>query len=561
MNTGFNALILDARFAALDELPAELYRPTLINPHGELLPRVSGVLRWRSSLLAGTLPAANEAGWPSPNFYQPLAAELDRLGLPRFCQGEAKLTDAVLLSILDAVSRGAMQFDAQTRDIAERLRREEVARRTEAALQRKLAEERSRTKGTQPNDGSGAQQRGGASGDRQAAGNRPNLPSESGGSAAAEELRLDAETQRRLLAEAQKLAEGLVSRDLTERLRAEWEERARLWFQLSEVFGELGQLLGQGWDLSRGVLRSQGWLEVMRLHELLKQLPALRDLIQMLGRMQAARPDAKSIMEEVFVSIRRTAEELREIRSPLVPMETRGVERSGDISRMLPSEAALLGHSVLKRLWHARRAERGLMSYRVEGTDYERVSIDSEGRERQQRQQKPQQRGPILVCVDTSGSMAGLPEQVAKALALEAMRVAQFEKRGLYLYLFSGPGQVAEHELSLSKDGLARLMALLSMSFHGGTDIAEPLVRAVQRLDESAWSRADILLVSDGEFGVPADASMRLKRAREHRGARVHGVLIGGGDSSAMRALCESDAVHRFTDWEDLAGLQRVATG
>ena len=37
MSTGFNALILDTRFAALDELPAELYRPTLINPDG---PRV-----------------------------------------------------------------------------------------------------------------------------------------------------------------------------------------------------------------------------------------------------------------------------------------------------------------------------------------------------------------------------------------------------------------------------------------------------------------------------------------------------------------------------------------
>lgn len=558
MTTGFNALILDTRFAALDELPADLYRPTLINPHGELLPRVTGVLRWRSALLSGGVPDAADAGWPSLAFYQPLVAELMRLGLPSFCQGEAALTDAVLLSILESAARSATQLDSQTREIAERLRREELARQTEAA--RKQAQESSQAKAARARNSTGGQPHGGSSGDSRA-GSRPTAPPDSGGSGATDELRLDAETQRRLLAEAQRLAESLCTRELAERLRTQWEERARLWSQLREVFGELGQLLGQGWDLSRRVLRSQGWLEVMRLHELLRQLPALRELIQLLGRMQVARPDAKSIMEEVFVSMRRASEELREIRSPLVPMETRGVERSGEISRMLPSEAALLGHPVLKRLWHARRAERGLMSYRVEGTDYERVSTEAEGSERELRPRIPQQRGPILVCVDTSGSMAGLPEQVAKALALEAMRVAHLEKRGLYLYLFSGPGQVVEHELSLSQDGLAQLMALLTMSFHGGTDIAEPLVRAIQRLDESVWSRADVLLVSDGEFGIPANAATQLKRARDQRGARVHGVLIGAGDSSAMHALCETGAVHRFTAWADLAGLQGVADG
>ena len=34
-------------------------------------------------------------------------------------------------------------------------------------------------------------------------------------------------------------------------------------------------------------------------------------------------------------------------------------------------------------------------------------------------------RGPILLCVDTSGSMRGSREVVAKALALECMRAAR----------------------------------------------------------------------------------------------------------------------------------------
>jgi len=37
------------------------------------------------------------------------------------------------------------------------------------------------------------------------------------------------------------------------------------------------------------------------------------------------------------------------------------------ISRMLPSELVFLGHPQLKMLWHARRAEKALLTYRVEG--------------------------------------------------------------------------------------------------------------------------------------------------------------------------------------------------
>lgn len=70
------------------------------------------------------------------------------------------------------------------------------------------------------------------------------------------------------------------------------------------------------------------------------------------------------------------------IRSPLQPEETRGLARSGDLSRMLPAEAALLaagwpkqnddgsgneGSRVARLLHLARRAERNLLSYERAG--------------------------------------------------------------------------------------------------------------------------------------------------------------------------------------------------
>jgi len=54
-------------------------------------------------------------------------------------------------------------------------------------------------------------------------------------------------------------------------------------------------------------------------------------------------------------------------------------------------------------------------------------------------------RGPILLCVDTSGSMRGARETVAKALALECMRAAREQERDCFVFAFSGPSEVSPY--------------------------------------------------------------------------------------------------------------------
>jgi uncharacterized protein with von Willebrand factor type A (vWA) domain len=44
--------------------------------------------------------------------------------------------------------------------------------------------------------------------------------------------------------------------------------------------------------------------------------------------------------------------------------------------------------------------------------------------------------GPIIVCLDTSGSMVGAREVVAKAVVLECMRGAHNQGRQLLAYAF-----------------------------------------------------------------------------------------------------------------------------
>jgi uncharacterized protein with von Willebrand factor type A (vWA) domain len=70
------------------------------------------------------------------------------------------------------------------------------------------------------------------------------------------------------------------------------------------------------------------------------------------------------------------------------------------------------------------------------------------------------------------------------------------------------------------------------------------------RVKEERWRRADILLVSDGEFPLPGGITAAVDEARQAGGLRVHGLLIGSSSSAAMQSICQP--LHRFTEWGSL---------
>ena len=167
-------------------------------------------------------------------------------------------------------------------------------------------------------------------------------------------------------------------------------------------------------------------------------------------------------------------------------------------------------------LHFARRVERTLLSYERVGWS-EEPAITIEGFETR----PAAECGPIIVCLDTSGSMMGARETVAKAMVLECMRQSRSQQRACYLYSFSGPGDCQELELKLNATGLQGLLEFLSGSFHGGTDVDEPFNRALVRLSEAEWQNSDILLVTDGEIAPPNEELIaNLNEAKEEMGLK-----------------------------------------
>ena len=506
----FDAAALQTDFAFLAECPDALFDDIVALPVGTLGKRVRGIVAWRDALLQGRLPPAD--AWPH-EAVSGVRDVLEKLGIARFCEEQPDLVDELLADVVTAIRGRVLALD----ELRARLRElEELERSTE--LGRKIA-----------------------------------------GLAERWQARYAAEGNQRDMDEDALARLGRdLKRDASQRLaRADaalveaWEERVRSWAAVADVFGDLGMLLGRGWDLALGILRHVGWREVLALREVLDRLPQLREIVRSLGRLQTSEsPDSDdSVADRLFGPVRWMEEELREIRTPLVPQETKGVELGDAIPRMLPSESAMLGHPVLRNLWHARRAERALLTYRVEGVEVERSLVEREGVV--ERPAPRRKRGPIVAVVDTSGSMHGTPETVAKAVVLEALRTAHAERRRCYVYAFSGPGQTAEQELDLSPEGVGRLLEFLGMSFHGGTDPREVMKLVVKRLSEPAWRKADILVASDGEWPAPRGGAVPKIRSARDAGTRIHGVQIGNRGTTGLAAIC--DPVHEFDAWADVA--------
>ncbi|HYQ80722.1 MAG TPA: hypothetical protein VEP68_04425, partial [Anaeromyxobacteraceae bacterium] len=146
----------------------------------------------------------------------------------------------------------------------------------------------------------------------------------------------------------------------------DWKERCGEMDELREVLGSLDDLLkNTRWDLLRGLLKSSGWQQVVRIRRLVERLPELARLIRQLGRARPTEVPDDSHQLEVQVMEQRSEPRLerRLTRVPDLPGETRGVRRSGRIARMLPAEAMLLDHPRLRLVWHARHAERTLLTY------------------------------------------------------------------------------------------------------------------------------------------------------------------------------------------------------
>ena len=187
--------------------------------------------------------------------------------------------------------------------------------------------------------------------------------------------------------------------------------------------------------------------------------------------------------------------------------------------RTRPSELALLADPDLQIWFDLKYLESNLMSFNTQGQNNNRVIDES-------RQQKRRlgQKGPMIVCLDTSGSMHGQPELIAKAICLYLAVQALKAKRALYIINFSTNLTTLDLNKEYSFDDLIHF---LTQSFHGGTDIIPALEHATSMLMQPKFESADVVVISDFIMGNFTAELMEKIQHHKLQGHGFYAVAIG----------------------------------
>ncbi len=534
---------LEQKFHYLDQLPDSLYDIIVTHSHGELNIRIKGILQWREAFLNGLLPDGSTLLWPEKNIRRMVLKRIEVLDIVRYCKNQETLTDSILQDVCDAIS-SAEQWQAMDPGFDDKLAQKQKSRDRDSPFEDNPAPDQEHSSESSEPTSQSDPQLDIDSEDVAASNNNPlnDQPDTLAEQEAETDIPSDEIHPDSLLNaqtnESHPSNPFILQNDSI--LEQSWLELSQQWQELEPVFSELSHMLGQGWDLTQGLLASQQWRDIIRYRKLVKQLPWLKQVITALGRLQDKNSsDETSITEQIFEPVKRIVEQLKEVKSPHAVSETSGIRRSDDISRLLPGELVQLGHPQLNRLWHAKRAEHTLLTYQLSGvlSEHEPVEIEELQEQDKNRDDTQKESGPILVCLDGSASMQGEAEDIAKALVLEALRMAWQEQRACYVYLFSGPGQILQHEMDLTHGGLSELLNFLTQTFHGGTDVIKPLLMALEKQQQDNWQDADILLVTDGRFPVSEQQKQRILKLKQED-TRIHGIVIGNWQGSSMREIC-----------------------
>lgn len=196
-----------------------------------------------------------------------------------------------------------------------------------------------------------------------------------------------------------------------------------------------------------------------------------------------------------------------------------GVTVGHDLSSLMPAELASCIDDDMNSLFVLKYLTSNLQSFRSKS------NLQNPSRNLNLRNAK--QKGPMLVCLDTSGSMSGQKEQIAHSMLIKLLDIADSQKRNLLLIAFSVSAKVID-----MKKERAKLLDFMRKTATGDTNATQMLTNACDFLESSPeYMNADLILISDFQIPmVPSDLQARILRLK-NEGTKLYGMKIGRGDN------------------------------
>lgn len=216
-----------------------------------------------------------------------------------------------------------------------------------------------------------------------------------------------------------------------------------------------------------------------------------------------------------------------------------GITVGDDLNSVLPAELALLGNTATENLFYHRYAQKRLQIF--SSASNPDTTSESTG-------------GPIYICVDTSGSMTGEPEKIAKTLSLAISVIAQSEKRPICMINYSH--QLSYFVLTDLNAQRERFLRFLSHSYSGGNDETRLFRFVFGQLPEqrryrqmaTAFKGGDMLIVSDYQWCPLAQDVYQLIQKARKAGMKFYalGIDMNHNISSDLLEIMDYDSGYKF---------------
>jgi len=284
-----------------------------------------------------------------------------------------------------------------------------------------------------------------------------------------------ADKAKQIIAEAQSQMRRAITA-ATEKATAECEET---------------EAILTSWGFNQGQFQRLPFNKKMELVKVLREQQKFKDMTKLVGRMRnLALASQKAKLDHVRV-------------------ELHSITTGDDISRALTQELAVLRKPTLKLNFYRKLYEKQLLQYELNHRD-------------------KAGRGPIVCLIDSSGSMYGARDEWAKAVAMGLLEIAIKERRPFAYAIFSSArDELITDTFQPGDRSPEKIMNMVTAYLGGGTNFEKPLSWVVEKIKESTFNKADIVMITDGECMVSDDflkEFLSLKKAREFS---VYSILIG----------------------------------
>ncbi len=253
------------------------------------------------------------------------------------------------------------------------------------------------------------------------------------------------------------------------------------------------------WGFNDNRLTPTSYEEKIEVSAKLRTLKKVKDISEMAGRFKesASELQRKKVKEE--------------------GLEICGVELGNEIHKVLPSERLFLARESTKKSFYKKLTQKELLSYKYKNN-------------------RCKSKGPIICCIDTSGSMEGELEVWSKSVAISLLDIAVKQKREFVAIMFSNKVykvlEFTKHRIEPSK-----LYELATFFYGSGTNFIEPLEKSIELISSARYKYADIVFITDGKAYIEPEFVEKFKSVKEKKEFRMITVNVADEIEEGLNEL------------------------